>query len=364
MAISGFPIIDLSGSPGDIGLAHGRALAREIQANRDLYLAMIADYTGLDRAAILERAEDHAAVIRNTCPDLAEEMDGLASGAGLSPIEVVMLNARTELLSQGVGGGECTTMGLEPERTAEGRTLLAQNWDWHPELLTGTALLRIRPDRGPALVTMAEAGQVAKVGFNEAGLGVLLNILFAAPPAGEAGADNGGGLPIHVLLRLVLGCADVEDALALLAHRSAASCSNMLLGDPERVVSVEVSPDRVSRLDSREGLVGHTNHFLSRDMVARDLGGELSPSSKPRFERLTELLAGRAKWSAEDLKGVLTDHQGLPTAICRHYNPVDPVHMRAITVCGLIMEPAAGWLEFTAGQPCRNEFTRVNLTGD
>ena len=54
---------------------------------------------------------------------------------------------------------------------------------------------------------MVEAGLLAKTGMNAAGLGLVTNALVTDADVGEP------GLPYHVLLRAVLDCGTVTEAL-------------------------------------------------------------------------------------------------------------------------------------------------------
>jgi isopenicillin-N N-acyltransferase-like protein len=52
---------------------------------------------------------------------------------------------------------------------------------------------------------------------------------------------------------------------------------------------------------------------------------------------------------------ILTDHEGSPTAICRH--PAEGAHPleSVVTVASVIMDLAAARLDLTFGRPCESE---------
>ena len=73
--------------------------------------------------------------------------------------------------------------GAAPTSARVGRraaALLAQNWDWHPDLSASTVIWIVEHDDS-WFATLTEAGILAKIGLNDAGLGVCLNILAHAP---------------------------------------------------------------------------------------------------------------------------------------------------------------------------------------
>lgn len=78
--------------------------------------------------------------------------------------------------------GECTALAATPEATASGQTLLGQNWDWMPKLDGHTVLLKIRQHDKPTVLTYTEAGIVAKIGMNTAGLGLCVNLFVTGEP--------------------------------------------------------------------------------------------------------------------------------------------------------------------------------------
>ena len=172
-----------------MGLTLGRSLAREIRGNLTLYYyAMAQGLAGLSQGQCLECAAGYLKSVKKHAPHLLKEMEGIARGAGVSLEEVMFLNARSEVMSMNPGTkdppGECTTLGLMSSRTTTGTPLLAQNRDWNERVQNSVAVIHIRPSIGASALYMAKAGQVGKIGVNEFGVGVLLNILFAVEPVG------------------------------------------------------------------------------------------------------------------------------------------------------------------------------------
>jgi isopenicillin-N N-acyltransferase-like protein len=347
VVMSGLPIIDLAGSPFDLGRGHGTALAGRIGTNYALYSRIIHETTGLNQPALFGAARRFLESLEEHAPELAEELAGLAAGSGLPQEAIMVLNARSELAySAGLaGGGECTAVGLEGSRSLGGMSLLAQNWDWLPALKDGLAVLRLAPRRGPRLLAFVEAGQVAKIGLNEAGLGVLLNMVH-----GPAAAT---GLPVHVLLRLILECGDVAAAAALLQGLPRAGSAHFLVGQAQGPVrGLETSPAGVAELAAAEGVLAHTNHFLDPVLAQVDKGLSLILDSPSRLRRALRLLAAQATWDPAGLEEIFRDHQGLPGAICRHQDPAAPVHFRMETVASLILDLGTRRARVSLGQPC------------
>src|SRR3954469_23913148 len=198
---------------GERGEAFGRALAGQVRHTVATYRRMFAE----TNAPVPARIE---------VPDrFREEIVAIARGAGVEEQDLVAVNARTEILA---GADECSVIG------AGG--LLAQNWDWHPDLSASTVIWIVEQPEGRWFATLTEAGLLAKIGLNDAGLGVCLNIL-------RSSADGGvTGTPIHVLLRQVLEtCRTVDEAIDVLRAPVSAS-SAVTVATPGDVAHVELNP--------------------------------------------------------------------------------------------------------------------------
>src|SRR6266478_4267464 len=270
------------------GLAHGRRFAREIADNVATYLRRFAA-SGLDR--------DEA---------YAEEMRGIADGAGQSEDTIALLNARyelaftlfgqeakqgqtkKELLELGLDG--CTTFGLLPEATADRHTWLGQNWDWLEGVHGRTFVLRARRKGEPSFVCLTEAGIAGgKMGVNECGIGLVENGL-----ASSHDGRNPYQKPFHVRCREVLDAESFEDAMRPVMESPRTCSGNFLIGAAGGpICAVETSPDHASRIDPEGGMVTHSNHFLTAGH-GESLLEKISPNTLYRADRMRRLLAAHA----------------------------------------------------------------------
>ena len=345
----GFPVVEMIGKPHRMGLAHGRVLARQIKANYAVYMDMIMANINKTEAEVIDLAKPFRPFIEEVAPELIEEMEGLAEGAGMEFDQILVLNARTELgYSDQLAAAECSSLALAPSRTENGRTLLAQNWDWLPAMKDRVALLRLTPDNGPRALIFCEAGQVSKIGLNEYGLGQLMNLLMSP------GAKY--GVPIHILSRLILETDSVAAAIELVQKTTRASSTNFLIGDKSgRLASLETAPETVGLVEMDNGFIAHSNHYCDPGLAKTDQTIAVLPDSPARLARLQELIGTREKWSAKTIKEVLKDHDQVPLSICRHL-PQTPDMIQAETVASLIMDLDELTIQTTQGQPCRAEY--------
>src|SRR6202795_3811979 len=95
------PVLDLSGTPAQIGAAHGEAQRDRIREYADRFIGSL----GSGTAARLTGGElwgcwaPQVAVNQREAPHLVEEMRGIARGAGVSFERVFLLNSLLDLNS-------------------------------------------------------------------------------------------------------------------------------------------------------------------------------------------------------------------------------------------------------------------------
>ena len=348
------PILDLKGTPYETGFAHGRALSAQIKANFNTYVKMIQKFSGLNPRLICTLVKKFLPELENDAPQPLEEMQGIAEGAGVSLETVLVLNARSELAFPDQLSAECTVVGLSGSRTINGRVLMAQNWDWIPAVENTTVLFRIRPKEAPRILMMAEAGQVGKLGFNETGLGLMLNLLI--------GKGVRWGIPTHVLMRQILSSVNIEQAVSMIRGAKCAASSHTLLGEAAgNIIGFEISPAGVAEIKPSNGIVLHTNHFCDAALAKHDLALDIVPDTTVRLSRANYLSQSREKWDSQSIRQLLSDHENGPSSICRHVDPQKPEHTRMRTLVSLIfdLDTQNAWVAH--GQPCRSAYDRISL---
>ena len=93
-----FPLIDLSGSPRERGRTHGQAAADRLRRGAKMYAESLLK-SGVDWAELERRAEALVPSIEKFDPTYIEEMRGIAEGANEPFGAVMLMNARTEMVS-------------------------------------------------------------------------------------------------------------------------------------------------------------------------------------------------------------------------------------------------------------------------
>ena len=165
--------------------------------------------------------------------------------------DVLAINVRTEIMfaasardaAAALPRAESARRSPRLPRRSGGAPLLGQTWDWLVHAFDTTVVVEARQDDGPDYVTVVEAGLLAKLGMNSAGVALVTNALVCD-------ADRGApGVPYHVLLRSILDAEAVADAVATLRAAALASSANYLIGHEDGVaLDVEAAPGDFSKL--------------------------------------------------------------------------------------------------------------------
>jgi len=330
-----------------------------IAANVEAYRRRFRDQAGLDSSAVARAGAAYRETTVTHQPRIAAMLDAVAEAAGVPVAPLYALNARTELL-YGTLPPECTAVGVLGTHTATGHLLLGQNWDWHPDQRDATLLLDTTDERGHRVLTLAEAGMLAKAGLNSAGVGQCLTLLRCD----RDGVSDPPGLPYHVLARATLEAGTLAGALQVACRAPRNASVNLLLGqagepDGGELIDLELVPGFAGWLHPDAGVLTHANHLQTR-LPVHDVQQDLGGSSLFRAARARRLLAETAavgKTTTDDLAAVLRDHTSFPHSICRHRDDRDPPLEQSLTACSLLLDLAERRLGITDGPPCQHEYT-------
>jgi isopenicillin-N N-acyltransferase like protein len=374
-----FPLIDVSGSARECGRQYGLQAHAYIELSIATYARLFA-FCGIDWQGAQQFGACYRDVIGDLDPAMMAEIEGIASGAGRYVNEILALNARTEILPPSYPGeahpdrskiiaankekgvpdwGECTAIAVKPAQSTTGTTLLAQNWDWLGAQRAALVLLRVRGTEGAFFLTLTEAGMLAKIGLNNQGFGVCLNILRSS--------DDGSrpGIPVHVLLRALLERESVADAVEFASKLSFGASSNVLCADAGGdAAALELSPRDLEVVRGADAVLCHTNHFLAPTAARHQASLAPSLSTVPRLERITELTsAHRGKYSPADIQQILRDESDGYLSICRRPDPSLTPEICIETVASVVMDLGQRVMHIAPDVPSQVDYLPVALGG-
>jgi isopenicillin-N N-acyltransferase like protein len=365
--IQPFPFVSVSGKPYDRGLQYGRAAGARVRlsASRCGQTLRNLGYSEASQRALIRSLEQ---AIGEFQPAYLEEMRGIAAGADVPYEDIVMINARTEVLAKArveqatpadaEDEDGCTGVLVLPSRSATGQLIHAQNWDWKADCVDTGIVLRVHNDDGPDFLTFVEAGGLARSGLNAAGVSITANYL-------ESDRDfTQLGVPLSLLRRRVLEEPVFANALRVIATTPKSCSNNIMLGMAEGFgIDFECAPDEAFPLyPGDDQLIVHANHWVSpvARTKLRDTGCESSPDSYYRDWRVRQLLNASPKVDRNAVKAALFDAFGTPYSVCRPPRP-GTRHTLSATVAMIVMHPGQGEMDVAPLPALNRIFTRYSL---
>lgn len=368
-----FPAL-LQPNTSKIGYTHGKGAVRQIRRSIAFYTAYFQEKSKLSWSQAVEAASHFKPLLDSHYPDYVTEMQGIAAGASSEVAtteeitfgDILALNCRTEI-AMGLMNDGCTAFSYSQDKEHSSSfpsTILAQNWDWDQRQQDSVVFLTVARPGSSTITTMTEGGILAKIGFNDRGVGCTLNAI-------RAKGVNYRALPVHLALRNVLDSTSADEAVSrLVPDRGgigvAAAC-HILVADVHTRVGLECSSadivliqesnlNKTSPESSALGkVVLHTNHFCTPHKpqpIGETMGG--MPDSGPRLARIEELLQSacqrdeRGLLSFDSAEKVLEDTKGAPGAINRI---ADGDTSTSATLFRIVMDLTMKRARVTMGRP-------------
>ncbi len=405
-----FPIIRTFDQPDSFsaGLLYGQLararIAHSLKAYRTLF-----EHCGLHWALACEKASAFEPIIMTIDSSTIQELKGVAQGSGFDFESLLALNCRSELLApdflntsseqqklltqkaawlnqqsneqiklSGVQAwpdfNECTSVAVQPRASARqadnsSNTWLAQNWDWMGGQRQALVLLEGK-SRAGRFMTLTEAGMWAKIGLNESGFAVGLNIIRSINDGKKP------GIAVHWLLRHLLGCESVAQAHQIIDQLARdfgfGGSSNIICADASgAVASFELcatlgQATGYARVEpASDGIVRHTNHFLAEHLRPFQAQAARSLSTDFRLHSAEHLIGNQVPVDFDVLRSLLRNDAGGEDgnnpllAICRSPDDSLPEMQRVETVAGIIINTSKREFWVAPDIPNRTEFVQV-----
>ena len=141
-----------------------------------------------------------------------------------------------------------------------------------------------------------------------------------------------------------MDCKTPSEAIAVATRVPRSSSANYLIGHADGLlVDLESEPGGPHQLHvvmpGDDGVLVHTNHFLSRDVGERDLSVWSMPDSPLRLDRAHRMLRAKEEpFGVATAASILSDHGNFPTAICCHPDLDEEEVERGATIVSVAME--------------------------
>lgn len=325
-------IVELSGTPFERGVQHGRQLKTEIAELMVLWKKSLASNARMPADTFIRNflaATNFIPTITLLTPGILAEVKGIAEGAGQSFDDMLAFQLvdeywiYTDRMHNDVDFHHCSAVGASS--TKERAAFVSQNIDLESWMNGYQTLLHLAADSTtPEQYIITCAGLIALSGANAGGVGVCVNSLMQL----QASTD---GLPVAFIIRGLLERTDRQDVLKFLQSTKHASGQNYLLGIADTAYDFEASATKVLRvMPSPSGMLYHTNHPLVNDDVKpwyrkyyeRFTKGETQAyNSEVRLKTLSNRLENNKVTNVEPVKATLQSTDDKRNPVCRGYDP-------------------------------------------
>ena len=314
------PQFTVKGTPKEMGVQYGSLC-------RDKIHAFVANRVSAVETYMKERGRPGTAALFKAgarCLEMVSAFDpegyaehlGIAEGAKIDPVQLFTTANMTDVRDILILPGEppvledegCTTALLPPNMTSNGHSLQGQTWDLNgPDVDYVVAVHRL-PDEGPETWTVTCAGCQTLMGLNEFGVAV-----------GTTNLKTRGariGVPYLSVLHSALKQASLQEASSIIQHAPVAGSHSYWIGDGQRAVDWERTPDSAYSRTTDNGPLARSNHCLFDENIK--LESDLSESTHARFKRMQALLEKSNAHSAETLKSLFSDRSDGRLSINRY----------------------------------------------
>jgi isopenicillin-N N-acyltransferase like protein len=304
------PVIELRGTPAEIGTQHGQKLNPDIHFLVETYLRPFFK-SETQRFIALTAASGFRDKL---LPRHQQELDALAASTQLDPREVLLAQCFLDLSKLMA----CSTIALPAEASPDHVARLGRNLDF-PSLDVAdkhTVVFVVHPEGKNAFCAVAWPGMMGVLsGMNQHGLTLCNMEVSRAPRLPSA-------MPYSLLYRTILeDCATVDEAISLLQRTPRQTSNNLMLMDAagNRAVA-EITPEGVN---VRRGLPGKalisTNHQRNEN---QDTPGECW-----RYDLLHEMSASQfGNVGTKELEAILEKvQQGKMTLQSMVFEPKNQV---------------------------------------
>ncbi|MEN3012331.1 MAG: C45 family peptidase [Dictyoglomus thermophilum] len=307
---SGIRIIELRGTPYEIGYQHGKMLKEEIQ-----YFSHKIERIILYKS-LIKTAKELEEKILNTYPefkDLVEEMKGISKGADVPYENILLFNLMDEIVLQHYWKLPISGCSAFVFRNKDGNLIIGRNLDYGvfvDELPLCPVIFKYYPQKGNSFISVSFPGLVGA--YTAISKNLYLSINVSQSHKTETGA------PECLLTRRIIQYSDniseaIENAL------SPYQGLNILIADNKDAVVLEISPKRRKlRNINEEGFLIVTNHYQHPEMIseqAEKLIEELpipidgtfvrQINTKEREKIIREKILSKEEISIEDAKEIL-----------------------------------------------------------
>jgi isopenicillin-N N-acyltransferase like protein len=353
-----FKLIELSGTPYQRGLQHGKLLHDSIHKAVEVWKENLRGTLHINPDLFIKnfaRATNYVPSIEKWTPDLLQEVHGIAEGAGIDFQTMLVFQLPDEYWVNGshVAEEHCSALGISATR--DHSAFVAQNMDLEGFRDGFQTILHISEASGVQEFVLTFPGLIGFNGLNSKGVGITTNTLKQL-------ANSRDGLPVAFVVRGVLSKRNFDEAQSFLKSVHHASGQNYTLGGGGRVAYFEASANKVVEVDPLNdgSFIFHTNHPVANEDYSPEGAQEMShpnlaDNTRTRYQALRNHLAGDPGKKVIDLiQGTLRSHDSQQYPVCRPLHDNFTGFTYASTIMVLEEQP---YLIAAPGTPDQHNYT-------
>lgn len=233
------------GTARERGRAYGSKFKDAIRGfhDREIAAAFIGKPSSKDE--LFRYAAACGKVIGEVCPEIHEELEGLAEAADLRLEEAILTTLHEELYHKAPvpHHGHCTAVAIGPPNTTRGHALVGQTWDWMESVYGLSSVNEWQRSNGASVLAYGFPGLWCGAGMNSMGMALV----WTSAALGRPDQSPRVGLPSYVLLTHLLYQDDLSAVIAEARKNKHAGWFTFVLGDEDgNLLNVEGSPQGIS----------------------------------------------------------------------------------------------------------------------
>lgn len=356
-----FAVLDVSGSPEQIGLAIGENFGREIKLGlerRKNWFKKLKNYAlGQGKTnfeAMLKAASTYT-------PKAVEEVHGWAKGSGIPFEDLFIINCKSELeafIEEKSECAGCSTVVLKDRN----RLIVAHNEDGHPAYDDLMFVIRVKPENGANFIAFTYPSVIEgnAPALNKHGLVYTTNYIGCREVKPR--------IPRYFLDRMVLEAKTIDEALKITQHPERSYAYHHIIASlkEKKAFSIEATPSKYE-VKEINGLFLHTNHLILETMKnSPQFDKYIKLSSVPRLESLTKSLGSIKDISSitpETIIAALSSHENKPYSVCRH--PEGDINGSTLGTALFTASDSKKTQKFTMrlykNNPCKHKYEKYTL---
>lgn len=309
-----FAHLEIKGSYREIGYQVGRVFRKNIKKiihrRNNWHSGLISI---LNSGAGRRLSDKLLELSRNRFPNVIEEIEGIADGAGIHFDAIWAINIKSELGAVQKDPPGCSSIFVRDDR----RMWLFHNEDGHTAYKDMMFTIKVTPPSGVSYISMVYPGTITGNGPSLNSRGIVQTTNYIGSTKSEI------GLPRYVIGRAILEAKDLKEAIQIAASQPRTYPYHHHLASffDKKYASVETIPG-ASEVRYPKGIYFHTNHLLfekTRDYKFENQTYKKS-SSLSRYSvienKLNQMDTGSLQ--TDSMLSILSSHDRKPYSPCRH----------------------------------------------